>query len=194
MGVADSVSNSGPGLFDSFRLEQVFNGCFAGTYNTQLCGGADEPLYQPVDAPGGYHALYYRADYFASALHEIAHWCIAGARRRQQPDFGYWYTPDDRNAVQQRVFETVEYKPQALEWFFSRACTFRFQVSADNLALDRLGELDTLAFRQCVLEQARGWQVTGLPVRAELFYRALCQEFGTAIPPVQLRFELAELV
>lgn len=186
-------SNAGPG-HDSVRLEKVFNSCFEQRYRTRLLGGADEPVYLPASSPGQHHALYYRSDFFASALHEVAHWCLAGDQRRAQPDFGYWYTPDDRDVEQQRAFEAVEYQPQALEWFFSRACFFRFRVSADNLALDRQGLLDNSAFKQRVLYQALQWRRTGLPPRADMFYQALCLEFGTALSPSQLRFDLADLV
>ena len=98
------------------RLEQVFMRCFGSSLCTRLQGGAAEPLYQPATLEGDYHVLYYRADYFASALHEVAHWCIAGEIRRQQTDFGYWYAPDGRSPAQQRAFERVECRPQALEW------------------------------------------------------------------------------
>ena len=91
--------------FDSRRLEFVFNQCFAATEHTQLRGGAEEPLYQPASGAGGMHLLFYREDYFASALHEIAHWCIAGSARRRMVDFGYWYAPDGRDAQQQAAFE-----------------------------------------------------------------------------------------
>jgi elongation factor P hydroxylase len=175
------------------RVEKVFNDCFAGSCNTRLFGAADEPLYQPALTSGGCHALYYRGDYFASALHEVAHWCIAGSRRRQQLDFGYWYAPEGRSLDQQRAFEAVEYKPQALEWYFSRACAYRFQVSADNPDLASAGLLDGAAFQRAVLEQALAWQKVGLPARADVFYAALCREFGTAIPAAQLGFTLAEL-
>ncbi len=50
---------------------------------------------------------------FASALHEISHWCIAGKARRELVDFGYWYCPDGRDAMTQSQFEDVEVKPQA---------------------------------------------------------------------------------
>ena len=195
MGAAELVSSPVTETFFSTRLETVFNDCFAGTcHNTRLFGGAAEPFYQPAPTGAGCHALYYRADFFASALHEVAHWCIAGVLRRQQPDFGYWYTPEDRCVEQQRAFEAVESKPQALEWFFSKACGYRFQVSADNLALASLGKLDTRSFQRRVLEQAWAWQAQGLPPRADTFYRALCREFGTAIPAGALRFTLAELM
>ena len=179
--------------FCSERLERVFNECFALTCNTRLLGGADEPLYQPARVQGQYHALCYRQDYFASALHEVSHWCIAGAQRRQQLDFGYWYAPEGRCAKQQVAFEAVECKPQALEWYFSKACDYRFQVSADNLELANAGAHDGAVFQHAVLQQALAWRKAGLPARAAVFYRALCSEFHTAIPAAQLEFTLAEL-
>lgn len=74
--------------------------------------------------------------FFASALHELSHWCVAGDARRRLPDFGYWYAPDGRTAAQQQAFERVEIKPQALECLFTLACGRQFQVSQDNLFAD----------------------------------------------------------
>ncbi|WP_227669756.1 elongation factor P hydroxylase [Psychrobacter sp. NG254] len=74
--------------------------------------------------------------FFASALHELSHWCVAGDARRCLPDFGYWYAPDGRTAAQQQAFERVEIKPQALECLFTLACGRQFQVSQDNLFAD----------------------------------------------------------
>ena len=71
--------------------------------------------------------------FYASGLHEISHWCIAGEARRQLVDFGYWYCPDGRDAQTQSEFEAVEIKPQALEWMFCVAAGFPFNVSCDNL-------------------------------------------------------------
>lgn len=94
-------------------------------------GGGDEPLYEPpAEGPG---RITYRADYPASALHEVAHWCVAGRRRREQVDYGYWYAPDGRSPEQQAEFEIVEVKPQALEWVFAEAAGVRFVPSADNV-------------------------------------------------------------
>ncbi len=194
MGAAEMVHVSAPQSSPAVRVERVFNDCFADSCNTRLCGGADEPLYQPATTSTDFHALYYRGDYFASALHEVAHWCIAGAQRRQRLDFGYWYTPQDRSIDQQCAFEAVECKPQALEWYFSRACGYRFQVSADNLALANAGLLDTAAFQHAVLAQTIAWKTEGLPIRAGIFYIALRREFGTDLPAVQLDFTLADLV
>ena len=179
--------------FCSERLERVFADCFADKLHTLLRGGADEPLYQPAQQPGGCHMLYYRADYFASALHEVAHWCIAGAERRLQVDFGYWYAPDGRSNTEQLAFESVESKPQALEWYFARACGYRFRVSVDNLD-GMSGELPELSgFRRQVCEQALCWQREGLPRRAAEFYDALCREFDTLASSNELNFTLAGL-
>lgn len=121
--------------FHAARLERVFSDCFAAQWNTVLAGGVEEPFYRPATNVQGPHLLHYRSDFFASALHEAAHWCIAGERRLQQADFGYWYAPDGRNPTQQQAFEAVEVKPQALEWLFSLACGYRFSVSVDNLGV-----------------------------------------------------------
>jgi hypothetical protein len=181
-------------IFNSERLEQVFNHCFMQQLGTRLVGGADEPFYQPASEASQLHSLYYRSDYFASALHEAAHWCIAGEQRRQLVDFGYWYAPEGRSVTQQQAFEAVECKPQALEWFFSRACGYRFQVSADNLDLVQAGLLESTVFQSSVLEQALHWQQVGLPERADTLFRGLCREFGTTVAPEQLHFSLADLI
>lgn len=175
------------------RLESVFASCFATRFNTRLHGGADEPLYQPTRHQGEVNTIYYRADYFASALHEVAHWCIAGAARRTQVDFGYWYAPDGRTGAQQKAFEAVEFKPQALEWLFARACGSHFKLSVDNLDPES-GEIpDTSSFRLRVYRQATVWQEQGLPQRATDFYVGLCREFGTTTTATDLSLSLAEL-
>jgi elongation factor P hydroxylase len=173
--------------FNAARLEQVFTTCFAQRWRTVLEGGASEPYYQPASGQGEMHRLFYRSDYFASALHEVAHWCIAGERRRQLADFGYWYAPDGRSPQQQAAFEAVEAKPQALEWFFSRACGYRFRISVDNLGAS--GEHDTEPFRRRVLAQACTWQQAGLPQRAQLFFNALALEFGTGLLAADLEVD-----
>lgn len=188
MGAIEPVVPAGAAVFDARRLERVFGHCFASDYNTRLAGGAVEPLYQP-SVGVGFNCLYYREDYFASALHEVAHWCIAGRARRQRVDFGYWYTPDGRDASAQRAFEEVEVKPQALEWHFSRACGYRFRVSVDNLdAAGATGPAD--GFKRRVLAQAKAWEEGGLPARARVFLDALQKEFG---PVKQRPFRLEDL-
>ncbi|RLQ20213.1 transporting ATPase [Seongchinamella sediminis] len=179
-------------MFDCSRLVSVFDDCFGASENTALVGGAEEPLYLPAGNDNPRNLLYFREDYFASALHETAHWCIAGAERRKQVDFGYWYAPEGRSAQQQRAFEAVEVKPQALEWLFSLACGYRFRISADNFADD--GQpTGSREFRHAVAAQARRWQQQGLPPRAARFYRALAREFATALALTDLVFDPASI-
>jgi elongation factor P hydroxylase len=172
-------------VFQAARLEQVFDHCFASRWRTALVGGANEPFYQPATAKSELHLLHYRSDYFASALHEVAHWCIAGDRRRQLPDFGYWYAPEGRNPDQQCAFESAEAKPQALEWLFSKACGYSFCISVDNLGAAG-GVHDSGPFRRQVLAQAMTWQQAGMPHRAQLFFDALTLEFDTGIQAGEL--------
>jgi len=179
--------------FVAQRLERVFERCFEERWRTRLVGGAVEPLYQPAATGEDYNLLHYRSDYFASALHEVAHWCIAGAQRRRQIDYGYWYAADGRSPEQQQAFEAVEYQPQALEWWFSRACGYRFQVSVDNLDAAGGGRPDTGPFERRVLEQVLSWQRAGLPDRAAVFFTALRREFAMDSKSELLQFSLAEL-
>ncbi len=97
--------------------------------------GKDEPEYLPAtnNQPA---KICFAHGYFASALHEISHWTIAGKKRRKLNDFGYWYAPDGRNEEQQKQFEQFEIKPQAIECLFTLACGRPFQVSQDNLLAD----------------------------------------------------------
>lgn len=74
--------------------------------------------------------------FFASCLHEISHWCVAGQKRRLLNDFGYWYAPDGRNEQQQQQFEQVEILPQGIECLLTLACSKPFKVSKDNLFAD----------------------------------------------------------
>ena len=82
---------------DSTQLVNLFDNLFAASVNTRLVGGASEPIYIPAgisatrdtnddqcsfEAISSCHRLFFRHNYFSSALHEIAHWCIAGDARR----------------------------------------------------------------------------------------------------------------
>ncbi|MDR5864973.1 elongation factor P hydroxylase [Halomonas campisalis] len=153
------------------RLDDIialFDGLFVDTYATRLVRGGDEPLYRPADADCPFHRVIFARGFYASALHEISHWCIAGERRRRLEDYGYWYLPDGRSAEQQRDFEAVEIAPQALEMLLSRACGHRFHVSVDNLGGD--AAVDRGAFRARVEARAARYEREGLPHRAA----ALC--------------------
>ncbi|GHC29636.1 elongation factor P hydroxylase [Aidingimonas halophila] len=155
------------------RLDDIialFDGLFLSRYRTRLISGEDEPLYLPADDVVPYHRVIFAHGFYASALHEISHWCIAGDRRRQLEDYGYWYQPDGRDAEQQQVFESVEVAPQALELLFSRACLHPFNVSVDNLGGP---EVDRARFRERVEARAARYEAEGVPTRAEAFRQML---------------------
>ncbi len=174
-------------------LIDVFNNTFADTYATQLVLGGDEPVYLPAGQPCAarhsigdviceYHQIVFAHGYFSSALHEVAHWCVAGEARRQLEDYGYWYCPDGRNEAQQRAFEQVEVKPQALEWAMTIAANRRFQVSTDNL---NGVEPDRHGFTRRVRAQLVDYMQTGFPKRAQMFIDALRAEFNGPLLTIQ---------
>ena len=168
------------------QLIEIFDGCFAASLNTRLVKGEDEPVYLPADAQIPYHRIVFAHGFYASALHEIAHWCIAGARRRLLVDFGYWYCPDGRDAPTQRQFEQVEIKPQALEWLFCVAASFPFNVSCDNL--NGNCEPDRIAFQCLVHRQVMHFLSEGIPQRAARFIEALHKFYQTRpLAPEQFR-------
>ena len=89
--------------------------------------------------------------FYASALHEIAHWLVAGDKRRLLEDYsGDRDCPDGRDKQKQAEFENVEIKPQAIEWLLSTAAGFEFNVSVDNLNGEQTCRFD---FQQRVHEQ-----------------------------------------
>jgi len=172
----------------------VFSTNFLDTENTQLIGGATEPLYTPSFDPKKPHQLFFRENFVSSALHEIAHWCIAGKERRLQQDFGYWYQPDGRTVDEQVKFESMEVKPQALEWIFSNACAQKFTPSADNLSAS-VDMADDINFKQALVQQARNWcESQQLPPRAKIFIDALTKEFDTTDPYNLGYYQLSYLV
>jgi elongation factor P hydroxylase len=174
------ITNPGatPASDDRFQVEDlqaIFDGLFFKSCRTRLLRGGDEPLYVPADASVDYHRVMFAHGYFSSALHEVAHWCIAGERRRLQIDYGYWYVDDGRSPYQQQAFEQVEVKPQALEWLFTQACARRFHPSADNLSAETINDS---RFRRALLAQVRRYCQGELPQRAEVFRTALCHFYG----------------
>jgi elongation factor P hydroxylase len=158
------------------QLIQLFSTCFEKQYQTCLVRGYGEPVYLP-QAPGReFHEIHFAHGFFSSALHECAHWLLAGEQRRLLEDFGYWYQPDGRSPEQQRLFEAVEVKPQAIEWMLSVAAGVRFRVSVDNL---NGAPTDTEGFKQAVYQQVQRYLANGLPQRAEQFRLVLCDYYGT---------------
>ena len=157
-------------------LITIFNRLFSSKYSIQLEGGADEPMYLPANSTCKNNRLIFRSDYISSALHEIAHWCLAGEKRRKLKDYGYWYHADGRSDVQQKIFEEVEIKPQALEWIFSVALNHSFNVSTDNLTEEAR---PSQCFLKAVSNQAHVWCVKTMPNRALMFTSALTDFSGT---------------
>lgn len=155
----------------------LFNRLFQQDENTVLVRGDDEPIYLPADGEHPHHRVIFAHGFFASAMHEIAHWCVAGPQRRLLEDFGYWYKPDGRTADEQYQFEQVEVKPQAMEWIFSASSGHRFVFSADNLS-SAIGASDE--FKRSVQQQAQYYLKHGLPDRAQRWADTLRQHFNVA--------------
>jgi elongation factor P hydroxylase len=172
------------------ELIGLFEQTFYPDYATRLVAGGDEPEYIPATLQEGCSRIIFTRDYCASALHEIAHWCVAGPLRRRQVDYGYWYQPDGRNQVQQALFEQVEVKPQALEWLFSEACGLRFRISADNLINDTV---PSLSFKQAIVEQAQHYCSSGLNHRAARWLSTLMAYYQTAGVLDPMRYTLEAL-
>ncbi len=181
-------------------LIQLFNDTFFKEFNTRLIKGGDEPLYLPANSlpescfpeaaePCIYHQIIFARGYYASAFHEISHWCQAGEARRLLEDFGYWYQPDGRNELEQQKFEQVEVIPQAIEWAFNVAAQRKFHVSSDNLSGF---QADTNSFKMKVLRQVQVFLENGFPVRANQFIEALAQFYNTPLPLTIERFSNIE--
>lgn len=173
------------------ELAALFNAAFLRSENTILCGGAEEPVYLPATNKHPHHRLFFTRDYFRSALHEIAHWCVAGKVRRQLPDYGYWYYPDGRDQDQQLAFEAVEAKPQSYEWLLSLSAGQQFEVSLDNLSGSF--EPDRFAFTQRVIYEAQQLfkpNGRGLPPRLACFCEQLQAHYQQ--PPLSQQLLIAE--
>lgn len=152
----------------------IFDQLFKKSENTELQLGATEPFYQAAthNSPA---IIFTRQDYLSSALHEIAHWCIAGKKRRKQDDFGYWYKPEGRSVFEQTEFEAVEVKPQAIEWVLSLAINHFFHFSADNIT-QSIDASDN--FKMRVRQQLNTYfKDDSLPARAKLLFENLNAEF-----------------
>ena len=152
------------------QMIHCFNKSIGVREGTVLKGGASEPYYKP----GSPDTIYFREDFIRSALHEVAHWCVAGSARRTLPDYGYWYAPDGRDDSQQTAFYAVEVKPQALEKAFCQAVGIEFNVSVDNLSVS-LSDPAIALFEAAVEDRFGSLVLNGLPKRAEIFRHALIE-------------------
>lgn len=98
-----------------------------------IIGGADEPYYQ-APKENEKAKIFFKEDYPRSLLHEMAHYCLAGQRRRKLDDYGFWYSPCGRNADEQSLFEKVEARPQGLEKAMCEAIGSDFSPSLDDFS------------------------------------------------------------
>ena len=155
---------------DTFQRENTRLLSHADAWHVSGLPFATEPVYLPADAACPFNRIVYAHGFFASALHEIAHWCVAGKERRRLVDYGYWYEPDNRNTEQQAEFERVEARPQALEMAFSRAARFPFRISVDNLSGI---EVDRAGFEKRVTGRFETFVRNGFPPRAQRFINVL---------------------
>ena len=165
--------------FDAHQVMRLFNQEFAESDTTELIGGAAEPYYEP----GSLNRIYFRADYVRSALHEVAHWCVAGRRRRRLADYGYWYSPDGRDAKQQQAFFAVEARPQAVERCFCEAIGIPFSPSVDNVGA-QIEPQQLHCFEARIQEWCNQFERTGLPLRAARFITALRSTTSLSQDPV----------
>lgn len=154
-------------------LVTLFNTLYQSTQQTILVAGGEEPLYSIKNNSFPFHQIIFRDYYFSSALHEVAHWCIAGKTRRQLQDYGYWYN-SERTPTEQNLFEQVEIKPQAMEWIFSVAAGTKFHVSLDNFQVKEIN----YNFKLGIYKQVLLYLQNGLPTRSEQFKNCLLNFYG----------------
>lgn len=152
-------------LHDPDDLIRLFNGLFQKSEMTILDYGEGDPIYLAANDEREFNRILFANGFFASALHEISHWCIAGRERRRLNDYGYWYKPDGRSPEENLQFQRVESKSQGLEWIFSSAARKDFFVSPDNLK-GRPQDLED--FRKAILKQALMY-LGDMPPRAQIF-------------------------
>ncbi|MEL0633258.1 elongation factor P hydroxylase [Pseudoalteromonas carrageenovora] len=166
-------------------LISIFDTAFYHSHNTRLVKGDDEPIYLPVNNSTAFNQIVFAHGFYASALHEIAHWLIAGAERRKREDYGYWYCPDGRDKQKQAEFENVEVKPQAIEWLLSNAAGFEFNVSVDNLNGEQTCRFD---FQARVHQQVLIFIEQGVNARTHTLLKALSNFYNTPWPLTAQQF------
>jgi len=154
------------------RLILLFNAAFGKEYNVVLKSDSHEPDYIASLDPAIPNVINFANGYCNSALHEIAHWVIAGEKRRKQHDYGYWYAADGRNPEQQKLFQQLEVYPQAIEKAFCEALNKPFRASVDNLN-QPVSSSEIEAFEEKIENKKNQLKLQGFPLRAQQFLDAL---------------------
>jgi elongation factor P hydroxylase len=158
------------------RLETLFSRLFRFSERTVLVRATtSDPVFFPQCELREYAEIHFANDFFSSALHEIAHWLIAGRERRNKLDYGYWYKPDGRDQLEQAHFEKFEARNQGLEWILSVAADHEFHISADNLNGD---ETCCETFARAIQVNALAFIERGFEGRIKTIVEALIAEFG----------------
>ncbi len=102
-------------------LITIFNDTFLEQFNTKLELGGDEPIYLPADDEHPHHRIIFARGFYASALHEISHWCVAGPERRLLEDFGYWYEPMGEQQKFKRSLRKLKCDLKLMNGFWHKA-------------------------------------------------------------------------
>ena len=100
---------------------ELFEQQFFDRFNTRLEAGASEPVYLPASGDCAWHRLCFREDYISSALHETAHWCIAGLERLKLEDFASLFFHNNKNNTSYRELEN----PHIHQVFFHHSLKFQ---------------------------------------------------------------------
>lgn len=119
------------------RLKTLFEHLFP---TLTIIGGADEPYYEAPKA-NAKAKIFFKENYPRSLLHEIAHYCLAGQKRRKLDDYGYWYTECGRTSEEQELFQLVEARPQGLEKAMCEAIGIYFLPSLDDFSGRSISEV-----------------------------------------------------
>jgi hypothetical protein len=98
-----------------------------------ILGGAEEPYYS-APKENAKAVIHFRSNYPRSLLHELSHYCLAGDKRRNMDDFGYWYSECGRTKEEQQRFELVEARPQGLEKAMCDLIGIKFSPSLDDFS------------------------------------------------------------
>lgn len=171
-------------------IKAIFEQQFRQSHRVELKGGATEPLYLPAEKSEEYHQVIFTFDYPASALHELAHWCLASDEQLKLRDWGHWYVPDGRSVEEQQKFQQAEARVQALEWILSLAAGHLFRESSDNLS----GEaLEGHFFKEAIYQQVLVFCEQGLPLRAKQLAEAFAQARQREFELLPASFSLEDL-
>ncbi|MGB1262879.1 MAG: elongation factor P hydroxylase [Cognaticolwellia sp.] len=119
--------------------------------NISVIGGAEEPLYIAPSVNTN-AKIYFRSNYPRSLLHEISHYCLAGERRRNLDDFGFWYSPCGRTREEQTRFELVEARPQGLEKVMCEIVGIPFSASFDDFSSGTSSDIFLCNIEEAYLE------------------------------------------